>query len=257
MTIPLVVGNWKMHGSRSECSNLARSIVRDLHETPASVEVAIAPPYTALGPVKEVLKKSKIRLAAQNCHWQDSGAFTGEVSPSMLKEIGCDCVILGHSERRHILDESDRMIAQKITAALRNGLRVILCLGETLRERRGGRTGAVISRQLRIALKDTGKAAIQNVEIAYEPVWAIGTGQNATSEQISRVHSQIRNFLVKSFGAETGNRIRILYGGSVKADNAAELMRTPQVNGLLVGGASLNPDAFLSIVRIASQSNKL
>lgn len=250
MTNSLVVGNWKMHGSRRECSDLARSIVQSLHETTsASVEVAIAPPYTALAAVKEILKESNVRLGAQNCHWQDSGAFTGEVSPSMLREIGCDYVILGHSERRHILGENDRMIAQKISAALRNGLRAILCLGETLRERRTGRTAAVVSRQLRIALKDLGKAAIQNIEIAYEPVWAIGTGQNATSEQISRVHSQIRNFLVKSFGAGKGNSVRILYGGSVKADNAAALMSTPQVNGLLVGGASLNPDAFLQIVR--------
>lgn len=249
MITPLVVGNWKMHGSRAECSNLARAIVRDLHEKPASVEVAIAPPYTALESVKEVLKKSEVRLAAQNCHWQDSGAFTGEVSPLMLTEIGCDCVILGHSERRRILNESDRMIAQKIAAALRNGLRVVFCLGETLRERRVGRTASVISRQLRVALKDVGKAAIQDIEIAYEPVWAIGTGQNATSDQISRVHRQIRNFLVKSFGAEKAKRIRILYGGSVKADNAAVLMSTPEVNGLLVGGASLNPDAFLAIVR--------
>ncbi len=245
----LIVGNWKMHGSRPECANLARSIVHALDEgTPASVEVAIAPPYTALASVKEIVKDSNVRLGAQNCHWQESGAFTGEVSPSMLKEIGCDYVILGHSERRHILGESDRMVAQKIAAALRNGLRVILCLGETLRERRAGRTSAVVSRQLRIALKDLGKAAIQDIEIAYEPVWAIGTGQNATSEQVSRVHSQIRNFLVKSFGAAKGNRVRILYGGSVKADNAAVLMSTPQVNGLLVGGASLNPDAFLQIV---------
>jgi len=250
MTNSLVVGNWKMHGSRPECSDLARSIVQSLHETtPASVEVAIAPPYTALAAVKEILKESDVRLGAQNCHWQDRGAFTGEVSPSMLKEIGCDYVILGHSERRHILGESDRMIAQKISAALRNGLRAILCLGETLRERRAGRTAAVVSRQLRIALKDLGKAAIHDIEIAYEPVWAIGTGQNATSEQISRVHNQIRNFLVKSFGAGKGNNVRILYGGSVKADNAAVLMSTPQVNGLLVGGASLNPDAFLQIVR--------
>ncbi len=250
MTNSLVVGNWKMHGSRPECSHLARSIADALHEiAPGSVEVAIAPPYTALASVKEVLKESNVRLGAQNCHWQDSGAFTGEVSPSMLREIGCDYVILGHSERRHILGESDRMIAQKITAALRNGLRVIFCLGETLRERRAGRTAAVVSRQLRIALKDLGKAAIQNVEIAYEPVWAIGTGQNATSEQISRVHNQIRNLLVKSFGAGKGNRVRILYGGSVKPDNAAVLMSTPQVNGFLVGGASLNSDAFLQIVR--------
>jgi triosephosphate isomerase len=249
VTIPLVVGNWKMHGTRSESVDRARQIVRSLRKIPAPVEVAIAPPYTVLACVKEVLKDSQVRLAAQNCHWEDSGAYTGEISPLMLNEMGCDFVILGHSERRHILKESDQMIAQKIAAALRNGLRPIVCIGETLQERRGGRTGSVIGRQLRVALKATAKAAIQSIEIAYEPVWAIGTGRNATSEQIGQVHNQIRKFLLKSFGVEKGNRIRILYGGSVKPENAAALMSTPEVNGLLVGGASLNPDTFLPIVR--------
>jgi triosephosphate isomerase len=249
MTIPLLVGNWKMHGTRSESVDRARTIVRGVRQMAAPVEVAIAPPYTALACVKEVLQDSEVRLAAQNCHWEDSGAYTGEISPLMLSETGCDCVILGHSERRHILNESDQMIAQKIAAALRNGLRPIVCVGETLQERRGGRTRSVIGRQLRVALKATAKAAIQDIEIAYEPVWAIGTGQNATPEQIGEVHNQIRKILLKSFGAEKGNRVRILYGGSVKPENAAALMSTPEVNGLLVGGASLNPDTFLSIVR--------
>ena len=249
MTIPLMVGNWKMHGTRVECVDRARKIVRGLRKIPAPVEVALAPPYTALAFVKEVLKNTEVRLAAQNCHWQDSGAYTGEISPLMLKELGCEYVILGHSERRHILNETDQTIAQKIAASLRNGLRPIICIGETLEERRGGHTASIIGRQLRVALKAAAKAAIENIEIAYEPVWAIGTGQNATSEQIGRVHNQIRKLLLKSFGAEKGNRIRILYGGSVKPENAAALVRTPEVNGLLVGGASLNPDTFLPIVR--------
>lgn len=249
MSIALLVGNWKMNGTRPECVDRARGIVGGLQKMPAPAEIAIAPPYSALPCVKEVLKDSEVRLAAQNCHWEDSGAYTGEISPLMLKEIGCDCVILGHSERRHILNESDQMVAQKIAAALRHGLRPIVCVGETLRERRAGRTRSVIGRQLRVALKPMAKAAIQNIEIAYEPVWAIGTGQNATPEQIGQVHSQIRKFLLKSFGAEEGNRVRILYGGSVKPENAASLMSTPEVNGLLVGGASLDPDTFLSIAR--------
>lgn len=249
MTIALLVGNWKMHGSRSECVDRAGKIVSGLRKTPTPVEVAIAPPYTALAWVKEVLRDSEVRLAAQNCHWEDNGAYTGEISPLMLNELGCDCVILGHSERRHIFKETDQMIAQKIAAALRNGLRPIVCVGETLQERRDGRTASVIGRQLRVALKATPKTAIQRIEIAYEPVWAIGTGQNATPEQAGEVHTRIRKFLLKSFGAEEGNRIRILYGGSVKPENAAALMGTPEVNGLLVGGASLNPDTFIAIAR--------
>ena len=253
MTVPLVVGNWKMHGTRSECVERARKILRGLRKMAGTAEVALAPPYTGLGCVKEVLKTSKVRLAAQNCHWEESGAYTGEVSPLMLKEIGCEYIILGHSERRHIFNESDQMIAQKIVAALRVGLRPIVCVGETLDERLGGRTRSVVGRQLRFALKATAKAAIQNVEIAYEPVWAIGTGQNATPKQIGQVHNQIRKFLLKSFGAEKGHRIRILYGGSVKPENAEALMGTSEVNGLLVGGASLNPDTFLPIVRSATR----
>ncbi|MGE5307024.1 MAG: triose-phosphate isomerase [Alphaproteobacteria bacterium] len=247
--IPLLVGNWKMHGTRVECVKRAREIVRGLRQVRGVAEVALAPPYTGLACVKEVLKNSDVRLAAQNCHWEESGAYTGEISPRMLHEIGCDYVILGHSERRHILKESDQMIAQKIAAALRLGLRPIICVGETLEERRGGRARSVISRQLRFALKATAKAAIQNIEIAYEPVWAIGTGQNATPKQIGQVHNQIRKLLSKYFGAEKGHRIRILYGGSVKPENAEALMSTPEVNGLLVGGASLSPATFLPIVR--------
>jgi triosephosphate isomerase (TIM) len=249
VNVPLVVGNWKMYGTRPECVDRARGIVSGLEKTPASAEVAIAPPYSGLPRVKDIVKETKVRLAAQNCHWEDSGAYTGEISPLMLKEIGCDYVILGHSERRHILNETDQMIAQKIAAALRHAMRPIVCVGETLRERRAGRTRSVIGRQLRIALKAMAKAAIENIEIAYEPVWSIGTGQNATPEQIGQVHDQIRKFLLKSFGAEEGNRVRILYGGSVKPENAASLVSTPEVNGFLVGGASLNPDSFLSIVR--------
>ena len=166
----------------------------------------------------------------------------------MLKDVGCEFVILGHSERRHILNESDLVVAKKVQAALRNRLRAILCVGETLAERQTGRTTAVITRQLRIALKGFGKSAIENIEIAYEPVWAIGTGLNATSEQIARVHGRIRQFLKASFGNRKGNAVRILYGGSVKPENAAAILRTPGVNGLLVGGASLKAETFLPIV---------
>ena len=248
MNIPLVVGNWKMQGTQSQCRELARGVARGLTRQGRQIEVALAPPHTALAIVKTVIATSRIRLAAQDCHWEDQGAFTGEVSAAMLKDVGCEFVILGHSERRHILNESDLVVAKKVHAALRNGLRAILCVGETLAERQTGRTTAVITRQLRIALKGLAKGAIDNIEIAYEPVWAIGTGLNATSEQIARVHGRIRQFVKASFGNRKGNAVRILYGGSVKPENAAAILRTPGVNGLLVGGASLKAETFLPIV---------
>ncbi|MBM2802272.1 MAG: triosephosphate isomerase [Deltaproteobacteria bacterium] len=252
MIPPLVVGNWKMHGTQSQCRDLARRVARGLKRKGRQIDVALAPPNTALEIVKKVIEGSQIRLAAQDAHWEDQGAFTGEVSAMMLKDSGCEFVILGHSERRHILNESDLVVAKKVQAALRNGLRAILCVGETLAERQAGRTQSVVTRQLRIALKGLGKSAIDNVEFAYEPVWAIGTGLNATSEQIARVHGRIRQFLKASFGNRKGNAARILYGGSVKPENAAEILRTPGVNGLLVGGASLRAETFLAIVNCSA-----
>jgi triosephosphate isomerase len=237
-----------MYGTQSECRDLALGIARGLGRNGRHTEVALAPPSTALETVKAAIAETQIHLAAQNCHWEDQGAFTGEVSPVMLKDLGCEFVILGHSERRHILNESDDVVAKKVQGALRNGLRPILCVGETLAERQKGRATAVITRQLRIALKGLGKNAIDKLEIAYEPVWAIGTGHNATVEQIARVHERIRQFLKVLFGNRKGNVIRILYGGSVKPENAAPILRTPGVNGLLVGGASLKAESFLPVV---------
>ena len=249
MNLPLVVGNWKMHGSQSQCVNLARKIAQDLRSEPPRVQVLLAPPFTALAHVKQAIRGSQIGLAAQNCHWRESGAFTGEVSPTMLRDSGCDYVILGHSERRHIFHESDTVVAQKLDAALQSGLRVILCIGETSHDRRNGQTAKVIVRQLRIALKGVGKSAIDKIEVAYEPVWAIGTGHNATPEQITQAHGRMRQFLAVLFGRAKGSRVRILYGGSVNPDNAIELAQTAQVNGLLVGGASLKVETFLPIIR--------
>src|SRR5919108_351839 len=226
MKTPLVVGNWKMHGIQSDCVARARAIAEDLEKKPAAAEVAVAPPFTALAPVKEVIQNSKVRLAAQNCHWQPNGAFTGEVSAPMLRDIGCDFVILGHSERRHIFHESDTVVGQKLNAALETGLKVILCVGETLQERRKRQTSRIISRQLQVALKGLPKDGIENVAIAYEPVWAIGTGQNATPEQISQVHAAIRSFLVKAIGEEKSHQVRILYGGRVNPSHAPELAKT-------------------------------
>ncbi len=249
MTPALVVGNWKMNGGSAGGVELARTIVRQRKNNQASVQVALAPPFTALVSVKKVLGKSQIKLAAQNCHWEESGAFTGEISPSMLAEIGCDFVVIGHSERRHIFCESEDMIAQKLLAVIRHGMRPILCVGETIEERRGDQTSAVIARQLDSALKGVAEGDIERIEIAYEPVWAIGTGLNATAEQIHETHAQIRDFLSGRFGDTKGGQVRILYGGSVKPDNAEMIGHISTVNGLLVGGASLVAESFLAILR--------
>jgi triosephosphate isomerase (TIM) len=252
MSPPLVVGNWKMNGGQSDGIELAGKIVADLKSKPTIAQVVLAPPFTGLAVVGKAVGESNIQLAAQNCHWQLSGAFTGEVSPAMLKELGCAFVILGHSERRHIFHETDSMIAQKVAPAIAQDMRPILCVGETLDERRSQRTFEVIDRQLESALKELGNGAIDKIEIAYEPVWAIGTGHNATPEQIREVHAHLRKFLCASFGASIGDASRILYGGSVKPDNAAMIAEIDEVNGLLVGGASLQAESFLPIVRAFS-----
>ncbi len=249
MNRPLVVGNWKMNGTQSSCALLAGKIARGLRLHPAPVDVAIAPPSTALVAVRRALGKSPIALAAQNCHWQANGAFTGEISSVMLRDIGCDFVIIGHSERRQLFLESDSMIEKKLKAVIDNGLRAILCVGETLRERESGRATDVITRQLRSALKGLGKNVIDKIAIAYEPVWAIGTGHHANPSQISRVHRRIEQFLASLLGKSKGTECRILYGGSVNPDNAPDLAALKEVSGLLVGGASLQADTFLSIIR--------
>jgi len=252
MTPPLVVGNWKMNGSQADCLHLARKIVRDVKSKPTSAQVVLAPPFTGLAVVGKVLHDSKVQLAAQNCHWQLNGAFTGEVSPSMLRELGCEFVILGHSERRHIFHEGDDMIAQKLAPAIAQGMRPIVCVGETLEERQSQQTFEIIARQLESALKGLGNGAIDKIEIAYEPVWAIGTGHNATPEQIHEAHAHIRQFADTLLGGSNTKRVRILYGGSVKPDNADIIAAIDEVNGLLVGGASLQAESFLSIVRAFS-----
>ncbi|MBM2802861.1 MAG: triose-phosphate isomerase [Deltaproteobacteria bacterium] len=247
MTVPLVVGNWKMNGKQAESAVLARAIVSQLETKPSNVEIAIAPPFTALPVVGMELRNSPVKLAAQNCHWEPSGAFTGEVSAPMLSEIGCQYVILGHSERRHIFHERDEMIARKISSVTAQSMRAILCVGETLDQRHGDKTVEIVTAQLDNALKGLAKGVIADLEIAYEPVWAIGTGQHATPEQVSQVHECIREYLRTGFGAVSGNAVRLLYGGSVKPENAESLAKIDQVNGFLVGGASLQAEPFLAI----------
>jgi triosephosphate isomerase (TIM) len=246
MNHPLVVGNWKMNGTLSQASNLAGAIVHGIaHKTP-KVDLVLAPPATALVAVQQRIAGSGISLAGQNCHWEDNGAFTGEISPAMLADLSCTYVIVGHSERRHIFNESDEIIGRKLAAAIKNNLRPILCVGETLDQRTAGRTMEVILRQIQLALKELNESVIANLEIAYEPVWAIGTGHNADSNQIAEVHGAIRSYLMSSPGKSS---LRILYGGSVNPQNANDLSRISEVDGFLVGGASLKPESFLAIVR--------
>ncbi len=245
-----VAGNWKMFTTRDTARQLAAAVVRGLGEE-QRVEVAVCPPFPYLSVVVDVLKGSRIALGAQNCFHEKEGAFTGEVSPAMLVDVGCRYVILGHSERRHKLGETDAFINRKIQAALAAGLEVILCLGETLQERQANRTELVLEAQLIAGLGNLDAAALRRVVLAYEPVWAIGTGQNATPQQAQQAHAFIRGQIRQRFGEESASSLPIQYGGSVKPDNAASLFAQADVDGGLIGGASLNADHFLAIVRAA------
>ena len=244
----LVVANWKMHGTRSSAIQLATGVFEATRPN-RNVEVVLAPPFTALAAVSLAIRGGAVKLAAQNLHWETEGAFTGEISPPMLRDLDCQYVIVGHSERRRLFGESDAIVAKKIGASLRAGLRPILCVGETSGERRRDATNGAIARQLRIALKGLSKSAIEKITVAYEPVWAIGTGKNATPEQIAAVHRFVRE-LLRRRADRSVQACRIIYGGSVRPDNAAELATVPEVDGVLVGGASLKVDAFVSIVRL-------
>src|SRR5712671_6679872 len=244
-----VCGNWKMHKTAGEAVQLVRELRQNLEG--AAAQVAVAPPFTALSAVKQALQGSAIELFGQNCHHEKQGAFTGEVSAPMLKDAGCDGVILGHSERRQLFGETDEGVARKLKAALGEGLHPIVCVGETLQEREAGRTWDVVSRQVRAAVAGLDTGAVQKITIAYEPVWAIGTGRNATAAQAQEVHGQIRGLLREIGGAAAAEAVRIQYGGSVKPDNAAELLGQADVDGALVGGASLKADDFAKIVEAA------
>ncbi len=214
-----------------------------------AVEVVVCPAFTALAAVADALKGSRIGLGAQNMHWEQEGAFTGEVSPVMLKDLGCRYVILGHSERRQYFGEDDFLVNRKLKAALEHGLTPIVCIGETLGERQDGRTLQVVERQLQRGLSSISTEAAYGITLAYEPVWAIGTGHTATAEQAAEVHSFIRKHLAELWGEAAAPAVRILYGGSVKSDNIDGLMAEPDIDGALVGGASLKADSFARIVR--------
>jgi triosephosphate isomerase len=248
MRTPLVIGNWKMHGTLGEARPLAAA-VRDALKRPRGVEVAVCPPFTALAAVGEILAGSPIRLGAQNCHWEASGAHTGEIAPPMLVELGCRYLLAGHSERRRDMGESDAQINRKVQAALAHGLTPVLCVGETADERRQGLTFTTVEGQLRAGLAAMTPEAIAGVVLAYEPVWAIGTGVNATPAQAAEVHVYLRGLLSELASKDTAGSVRILYGGSVKADNAEALAAESEIDGALVGGASLNAAGFAQIAR--------
>jgi len=244
-----VCGNWKMNKTTSEALSLVRDLRGAVSMIRDRVEIAVAPPFTALSAVAKALEGSNIALAAQNCHAADSGAFTGEVSAPMLKDVGCAYVILGHSERRQFFQETDAGVNAKVQSVLKAGMLPIVCVGETLQEREGGKTLDVVSTQVRGCLKGFSAADGARFVIAYEPVWAIGTGKVATSRQAQEVHAHIRSLLVELWGQESAGQVRIQYGGSVKPDNAAELLSQTDIDGALVGGASLKAADFSGIIK--------
>jgi triosephosphate isomerase (TIM) len=246
----LIAGNWKMNKTIPEALTLVRELKGMVASVPGDrVEVAVAPSFISLVAAAAELQGSSVKLAGQNCHWEASGAYTGEVSAPMLKDVGCAYVIVGHSERRQFFGETDETVNKRARAVLAAGMTPIICVGETLAEREAGRTLEVVERQVAGALKGFQAAEVSGFVLAYEPVWAIGTGRTATSAQAQEVHRAIRDQLSRLYDRGTADRVRIQYGGSVKPDNAAELLGQPDVDGALVGGASLKAGDFAAIVK--------
>jgi len=248
MRRPIIAGNWKMNNTSAESVELV-SQLREMISDVKEVEVVVAPPYTALGSVAAIIKDSNIFLSAQNIFWEEKGAFTGEISPSMLKDIGCQYAIIGHSERRQYFGETNDTVNKRLEAAIKVSLTPIMCIGETLEEREAGKTLTVIEQQMREGLNGLSSDEMGKVVVAYEPVWAIGTGKTATPDQAQEVHQFIRKVMAQIFGEEVAEEIRILYGGSVKIDNVDQLMSQNDIDGALVGGASLKADSFAGIIK--------
>jgi triosephosphate isomerase len=252
MRKPFVAGNWKMNTDSSSSVSLAEAIASGSSDIAGkSVSVAVFPPFIYLSYVFKALNTSNIALGAQDFYFEPDGAFTGEISVAMLKDIGCTYALCGHSERRHVIGETDELINKKVAAAISGGLLPVLCIGELLDQRKASQTSQVVTRQIKNGLAGLSDEKVSAVTIAYEPVWAIGTGLTATPKQAQQAHELIRNLLAEMYNDLLADEIRILYGGSVKPDNAAELMRQQDVDGVLVGGASLKADDFLSIIRAA------
>lgn len=250
--IPLIAGNWKMFKTRSEAKDLAFGLKLSCADVTGR-EILICPPYTALEQVSEIVKTGPVTLGAQNMHWESKGAFTGEVAPGMLTDIGVKYVIIGHSERRQYFAETDETVNKKMKAAIAAGLVPIVCIGETLAEREANKTLEVIGTQIKGGMAGLTKEQAGKIVIAYEPVWAIGTGKTATSAQAQEVHAFIRKLFGEINGAQASASVRILYGGSMKPDNVSELMAQPDIDGGLVGGASLEVDSFTKIIKYAAK----
>jgi triosephosphate isomerase len=248
MRTPIIAGNWKMNTQVNEAKALVETL-KDLVSDVKDVEVVVCPPFISLTTVRDVIADSNIALGAQNVYWEKSGAFTAEVSAPMLTSAGCTYVIIGHSERRTYFNETDETVNKRIFAALDQGLKPIVCVGETLEEREAEKTFDVIKTQISGGLANLSQEQMTSVVIAYEPVWAIGTGKTATKEQAQEVHAFIRTLLAELFGEATAEATRIQYGGSVKPENASELMNQPDIDGALVGGAALKADSFEKIVK--------
>lgn len=246
MRVPIIAGNWKMNNTVDEAVNLIRDIKKG--EKNSDVEVVVCVPFTALWQVKKEIEGTSIKLGAQNMHWEDRGAFTGEISPLMLKEIGIDYVIIGHSERRQYFNETDETVNKKVKAALKYDIKPIICVGETLEEREKGMEKDVVKRQVEAALEDIDKKNIEDIVIAYEPIWAIGTGKTASNKDANDMISFIRQTVSDKYGENISQSMRIQYGGSVKPNNIKELMAESDIDGALVGGASLKADDFLKLI---------
>ncbi|MFC2157429.1 triose-phosphate isomerase [Acidobacteriota bacterium] len=253
--IPFIAGNWKMYMTNSE----AVALVNNLQAASQGIdksEMVVIPPYTAIQELTRLLVDSPLQVGAQNLHWEDKGAFTGEISAAMLKDIGCTYVVIGHSERRQLFGETDETVNMKIKTALTQGLYPILCVGETIEEREAGSTISKVESQIVKGMAGLEKSQAERVILAYEPIWAIGTGLTATPDQAQEVHSFIRNMLTKIYGNETASCAIILYGGSVKPDNAFVLLKEKDINGALVGGASLKPESFIDITKESIRAYK-
>jgi triosephosphate isomerase len=254
MRKPFLAGNWKMNTDSASAVALAEGVVKG-SETHAgkTIDVAVIPPFVYLQSVGKSLKSSHVALGAQDIYFEPKGAFTGEISPAMLKDVGCTYALCGHSERRHVIGETDELVNKKVTAAISGGLLPILCVGETIEQRKAEKTSEVVTRQVKAGLAGLGAEKAAAVTIAYEPVWAIGTGLNATPDQAQEVHVMIRDLIAEMYDRNLADEMRIQYGGSAKPANAAELMSQPDVDGLLVGGASLRAEDFCAMIEAAVQ----
>lgn len=252
MRKPIIAGNWKMYKDINEAIELANAIKRGVFEA-ENVEIVICPPFTDLGEVGEMMTGSNVGVGAQNCHWEKEGAFTGEISVGMIKSVNCSYVIIGHSERRKYFGETDKNVNRKVSAVIEGGLVPIMCVGETLEEREAGKTMEVVKQQVLGGLEGFSESSMKDLVIAYEPVWAIGTGKTATPTQAEEVHAMIRSLLSERFSQALADSTRILYGGSVNPGNIKELMSEKDIDGGLIGGASLKSESFIEMVNKTSQ----